>query len=112
MEAVLNASRTASSATRTTSVVSAQTLEDERRFPAVKSVRVLANLLSFPSNRSEIQRLIPSVYEGMLCCQNPRSPPDLLEASKCVVQLLHDNPDEMHTELMNALANGSPDRTR
>lgn len=71
---------------------------------ATKSVRILANLLSAPDNRPEIQRLIPSIYDAMLACQNPRGPEELQEASKRVVHLLHDDAEVLRGELLAELA--------
>lgn len=71
---------------------------------AIKSVRVLANLLSFAANRSEVQRLVPSILDAMLNCQHPNAPADLAEASKCVVHLFHENPSDLHFELTSELA--------
>jgi hypothetical protein len=70
---------------------------------AVKCVRVLANLLSYAPNRSEVQRRVPSILEAMLNCQHPRAPTDLVEASRCVVHLFHENPVDLQFELSSEL---------
>lgn len=71
---------------------------------AVKSVRVIANLLSNPINRSEIQRIAPSIFDAMMGCQHRSAPLALMEASKVVVRLLHDDPEELQQELLQELS--------
>jgi hypothetical protein len=58
---------------------------------AVKSTKIFANLLSFHENRQTVKERFPSIVTAMLDCQRS-SDDELIEASKIVVNFLHEGP--------------------